>query len=382
MQNKVTAAQSPGRLQFVDEARGLAVLSMIISHFAPGALMRLPQLAGLQEPILLTGRLATVGFVIIFGITIGIVHFPRYVAGGQQRVARDTRKRALLVAFCAVLASLPFYFELALFADARAAVTARQMLFSMYSVLNYYMIAVLSIPLLLWLLQGSPRRNAVLVSLGLWAASMLLILIWPMSNASPGFLEYARLHLISGPYAFLQLTAAVVLAVPLGIALRRRIAEGKGYPAGTLLIQGALIASVGWVLGQWSGEMSVAALIEGRVKTPPRVWYWMLIGGIFVVLFSALVAAHQRWPRLATWTRWFALFGQASLPIYTFHQWILPMINWLDAVVVIEGVGRLALALAMFAVLCASSMWYYSRKLGRRPGVEAGEVRRPRQSVA
>ena len=61
-----------------------------------------------------------------------------------------------------------------------------------------------------------------------------------------------------------------------------------------------------------------------------------------------------------------ALFGQASLPIYTAHSFVLPALNWLDYWVVIEGIGRIALPFVLFAVYCGIVMDYYHRK-GLRP---------------
>ena len=57
-----------------------------------------------------------------------------------------------------------------------------------------------------------------------------------------------------------------------------------------------------------------------------------------------------------------ALFGQASLPIYTAHTFVLPGLGWLDRLFIVEGVSRIILPFLIFAVYCAIVMDYYHRK--------------------
>ncbi|KAB2935966.1 MAG: hypothetical protein F9K25_01970 [Candidatus Contendobacter sp.] len=46
-----------------------------------------------------------------------------------------------------------------------------------------------------------------------------------------------------------------------------------------------------------------------------------------------------------------ALFGRAWLPIYTAHTFVLPALNWLDRLFVVEGVSRIILPLLLFAFI-------------------------------
>lgn len=57
-----------------------------------------------------------------------------------------------------------------------------------------------------------------------------------------------------------------------------------------------------------------------------------------------------------------ALFGQASLPIYTAHTFVLPALNWLGHLFVVEDVPRIILPLLLFAIYCAVVMDYYHRE--------------------
>lgn len=57
-----------------------------------------------------------------------------------------------------------------------------------------------------------------------------------------------------------------------------------------------------------------------------------------------------------------ALFGQASLPIYTMHTFALPGLGWRDRLFIVEGVSRIILPFLIFAVYCAIVMDYYHRK--------------------
>ena len=347
------------RFTAIDETRALAIFSMIIMHFGPGAFQRLPALQPLAEPILFLGRFATTTFVIVFGVTIGFVYFDRFRGPDRHLVLEATHARARLLVLCALLICVPDYINLWLAGDFNLS----HWLFKTYSIFNYYALALLSVPLWLRALAPAPVRNALMLGVAHWALAWLWLMAWPLDPAL-GFQEYLRLNLLSGPYAYLQLSGSAIMAIPVGIALRHAVRARQEVNFVHRLLPLALLLSLaGWLLGVATGEFSLHNIVLGAIKAPPRVWYWLFFGGAALLLLIGFILLGLRLgAREKKLTYPIALFGQASLPIYTAHTFVLPLLNWLDRLVVVEGVARIILPFSVFAIYCAVVMDYYHRK--------------------
>lgn len=350
------------RFAAVDETRALAIISMMIMHFGPGVFQRLPMLEPLAEPVLLLGRFATTTFVLIFGVTVGFVYYDRFQGPNRARVLEAIQARSRLLALCALVICIPNYIDLWLASD----FDFHHWLFKTYSILNYYVLALLSVPLWLRVLGQAPLRNALLLGAGYWALALLWLPLWPQDSVL-GLREYLRLNLLSGPYGYLQLSGSAIMAIPVGIGLRKAVRLSQEWTFLRQLLPIALcLSAVGAVLGLASDELSLSAIVSGTVKTPPRVWYWLFFAGLVFLLLAAFIVLGLE---LSTYGKKLisplALFGQASLPIYTAHTFVLPVLHWLDHLVVVEGVMRIMLPFMVFAVYCVVVMEYYHRKMQR-----------------
>ncbi|MDG4554674.1 MAG: heparan-alpha-glucosaminide N-acetyltransferase domain-containing protein [Candidatus Competibacter sp.] len=347
------------RFTAIDETRALAIISMMIMHFGPGVFQRLPALEPLAEPVLFLGRFATTTFILVFGVTVGFVYHDRFQGPDRVRVLEAVHARSRLLALCALLICVPDYINLWLAGD----YDFSHWLFKTYSILNYYALALVSVPLWLRALGRTPLRNALLLGIAHWALALLWLSFWPLDPAL-GVREYLRLNLLSGPYGYLQLSGSAIMAIPVGIQLRQAVRLGQEWTFLRRLAPVALaLAAAGFALGLASGELSLHAIVSGTVKTPPRVWYWLFFAGpAFLLLSGFVVLGLQMGAREKKLTYPLALFGQASLPIYTAHTFVLPALNWLDRLVVVEGMARIVLPFVAFAVYCAIVMDYYHRK--------------------
>ncbi|MGB5064416.1 MAG: heparan-alpha-glucosaminide N-acetyltransferase domain-containing protein [Candidatus Competibacter sp.] len=347
------------RFTAIDETRALAIISMMIMHFGPGVFQRLPVLEPLAEPVLFLGRFATTTFILVFGVTVGFVYYDRFQGPDRVRVLEAVQARSRLLVLCALAICVPDYINLWLAGD----FSSSHWLFKTYSILNYYALALLSVSLWLRVLGRTPLRNALLLGTGHWALALLWLPFWPLDPAL-GVQEYLRLNLLSGPYGYLQLSGSAIMAIPVGIQLRKAVRMGQEWTFLRRLAPVALSLSVvGFALGLASGELSLHAIVSGVVKTPPRVWYWLFFAGpAFLLLAGFIMLGLKLGAREKRLTYPLALFGQASLPIYTAHTFVLPALNWLDRLVVIEGMVRIALPFMVFAVYCAIVMDYYHRK--------------------
>lgn len=347
------------RLGSIDETRAMAIISMMIMHFGPGVFDRVPALAGLAEPVLFLGRFATTTFVLVFGLTVGFVHYERYQGPRRAEVLAALYARARLLFLCAFIICVPNHINLLLAGERQLS----PWLFNTYSILNYYALALLSVPLWLRWLGKTPLRNALLVGGAHWALGAALLTVWPLDPAL-GVQEYLRLHLISGPYAYLQLSGSAIMVIPVGIALRRALREQRIEALLLRLLPLALLLTLaGWLIGRWYGEFSLAAIVAGTVKTPPRLWYWLFFAGPALLALSAFTVLGLRGGELVRQLLYpLALFGQASLPIYTAHTFVLPSLNWLDHWIVVEGLGRILLPFVLFGLYCLAMMWRYHHR--------------------
>ena len=363
------------RFHALDELRALAIFSMCLAHFAPGLVGEVAALRPLGDAIGVIGRLSTVAFVVVFGLVLGFVQFPKALGGQHEEVSRWFLGRAKVVGACALLTSLPTYMKLA----AAGQTDPMAWLFGSYSVLNFYVFAMLSAPLWLWVLRRDTFRRAAWLSVVHWLAGFWLLQVWAQDTTGTP-LEFVRMHLVSGGYAYFPLAAATLLAIPVGLWMREQLTAGHGQRVAlTLLSAGCIIALAGYVLGLASGEMTVGAIASGAVKGPARLWYWALFGGSTLILLGLIAFAHQGIGGLHRLTWPAGLFGQAALGIYTTHAWVLPILDSLDQVALTEGMLRAGLAFSIFATFVGLAMLYYVRKNGRRTGRNASAVRVPLQ---
>ncbi len=155
----MSKSASAPRFTAIDETRALAIISMMIMHFGPGVFQRLPALAPLAEPVLFWGRFATTTFILVFGVTVGFVYYERFQGPSRPQVLKAVHARSRLLVLCALLICVPTYINLALTGDFNGS----RWLFSTYSILNYYALALLSVPLWLRALGTTPLRNALLL---------------------------------------------------------------------------------------------------------------------------------------------------------------------------------------------------------------------------
>ncbi|HJZ93873.1 MAG TPA: heparan-alpha-glucosaminide N-acetyltransferase domain-containing protein, partial [Gemmataceae bacterium] len=167
------------RLMGLDQARAVAIIAMIVAHFAPGVFIQLPQLDPVRTPVLWFGRTATPAFVTVFGVTTGFVFLPRFrrTPGGTTRWVLW---RAAVVTFAAAVVALPQWVRL----GSHGVTDPWEWVFGGYSVLLFYSLALALLPAWLWLLRDQTTVRAVGAGVGLWVVGTAGFHLWP--EQSPG----------------------------------------------------------------------------------------------------------------------------------------------------------------------------------------------------
>jgi hypothetical protein len=353
------------RLTGLDQARGVAILAMLAAHFAPGLFGQIPKLEPLRVPVLAFARLATPTFVVVFGVTVGFVYLPRYWRAGPGPTVSGLARRAAALSACAAVIALPLWTRLAVTGEADPWAWA----FGLYSVLLFYVLALALLPAWLrWLGPvplGAPHRPVTLKCLiagaALWAVGTAGHRLIP--QGPPSGPEFVRMLLVSGSYAYLQLMGTALMAVPIGWRLRERWEAAADRPfLAQVLLGGIGLAALGGLWGWATGEYDPARFLAGDLRTPPRAWYFLHVGGFGLALIPALELAPRALPTLRPAAHLLALFGQAGLVIFTGHAFVLPGLALVDRLVPLHGAARAAVALVPFALFCALVMYARHRR--------------------
>lgn len=176
-------------------------------------------------------------------------------------------------------------------------------------------------------------------------------------------MNYVRINLVSGPFAYFQLAGCALCAMPIGVHLRAAISEGSIHPLFVRLSLIAITLVIGGVsLGLFVGELDLGALVLGTVKSPPRVWYWALFTGPAILLLLFLVSIELRVPTSHAILYPIALLGQGALAVFTSHTFVLPFLALLDRHTNLEGMARIVTAFSIFGAICLVVMLYYNGK--------------------
>jgi hypothetical protein len=361
----------------LDQARAVAILAMLAAHFAPGLFAQVPRLEPLRVPMLAFARLATPTFVVVFGVTVGFVYLPRYRRAGPGPTAAQLGRRAAVLLLCAVAVALPFWARLA--ADGVA--DPWVWLFGLYSVLLFYVLALAVLPAWLRLLnpprtdatgEGRLTAKCIVAGVGLWALGTAGHRLVP--QGPPSGREFARMILVSGSFAYLQMIGTALLTIPVGWRLRQTWEAGTDRPLlWRVLLTGVGLAALGGLWGWAAGEFDPVRLLAGDLRTPPRAWYFLHIGGFGLALIPALELATRALRPLRPVAYLLALFGQVGLVVFTGHAFVLPGLALADQLVSLHGAARAAAALLPFAVFCGVVMFVRHRHMA--PQVPRPSVR-------
>jgi hypothetical protein len=253
--------------------------------------------------------------------------------------------------------------------------------FASYSVLLFYALALAVLPLWLAWLRPKPVRRAVVGGIALWIVGTIAYEVWPAGRlAGP---EFVRMTLVSGGYGYCQMMGTALLAVPLGLYLRRALETGVDRPfLVRLLGLGLGLSAVGAAWGIAAGEYDLERVISGDLRIPSRGWYFLHFGALSVVTLAGLdlLTRDARWFRPIGYV--LALFGQTALVIYTGHVFILPALDLFDRFgpTTVRGGWRLAEALVLFCAFSALVLYVRHRRLVAERGatrIDAGWANQP-----
>ncbi len=336
---------------FVNVLRGILVVILVTGHWFEGLLNRLPaSLHGLQEILMPLFNVATPGFAILFGLSLGYIYFPRYLTDRKQCV-RALYWGALLV-FAGVLLRGGISNSTDLLSG--KPFDSTQFFNNFYSAILYYALALLSVPLWFRLLASASKvyRRILLMM----AASYFLYhgALWLfLAHEQHGFIQLCRLMLVA-KFNYFNMSMGALGGVAAGIYLYRW--SLKKLPlqelAGRLAGAGVAAVAVGLVL--LYGETGGFHALHDAAIMP--VWKWIFYAGTLLLsasLLSRVLTLYEHISRhLRISINTIGVLGQISLPVFVFHNMVLEV----KALLIFWGMNStlaLVLPLLVFLAGCA-----------------------------
>ena len=336
--------------------RALVVLAVLISHWGPAAL----KLVGLPQTMFIAfTRIGTPGFAFMFGIGVGLYMLPEMARASRAVFYRIDRAVWLIGAGVALMtATYLSYFYMR--GDQMNWLTISN---AIYSVLIYYLIMLLSARLWLPLVarMSAPLPMLLFLALALWGGWQIME-TWMPSNQFVSPLELARLMFGVGGYNVFKLGAMTAAGIAAGVWIARQ-QDVEVVKQRLLLVGGLGVLFCGTALLQTHG------LILFQRSTPMHT---SLLGLAFygnVCLFSmgACLALLPGWARMGGLARVVLrvalAFGGLALPIYVFHQLVIPAHKILEIAGLNSAVST-GLPLAVFFAV----MFYMGRRIYRMYG--------------
>lgn len=292
------------------------VLLLIFIHWSPGVFERLSwDYLAITNPIF---RIATPGFAMIFGLSMGLYIFQRFNSDPKKAIIRLRKSFFVLAIAILILAAIKFsiiYLEGSINLNLLPASI-------FFSVLLYYLLAIASIPL--WYYILNKFKNVMIASL--FASLIMYVLadvakiLLPSSAGLNGFVRLAGL-MIEAKYNYFDMSAVVFMGIALGVYINNLLkTEQKGHD---LLSVGLLLIFLGVLVSYETGQIDLWLTIE---LTP--IWMDISYFGTVIIMLSlalkySYVIDKSEIPNILF--RIVAVLGTYSLWIYIGHGLVIPL---------------------------------------------------------
>lgn len=354
---------------WVNVVRALLVGVVISEHwlvaFAPSFYQSIQPLFG---PIF---NLATPGFVLVFGLSLGYSQLPKF----EKDRSKSSRGLVLAAAIVLVGAVVGGLAKLALYPLSGQAPTSTEAAMSFFSVLLYYGIALLTAPLWFrWLTRSKNLllNGTLLIVAFLIASKITWALIGAQEVTGP---LYVIKGLLTAKFNYFKMSSAAVVGLMAGVALRRRT-NGPPQPlplffAGTMLMAGAVVLCIA---GRGFGGLADA--------DDMGLWRWLFCAGGVLVLGAAAKKAMTT-AKASRATQALGTIGQLALPLFVLHLLVI------DSHHILEALGMptflsFALVMVTFAlVVRAMATRLYALYYGTTPAPAPAPTKtRPRATLS
>jgi acyl-CoA synthetase (AMP-forming)/AMP-acid ligase II len=198
----------------INAMRGLAILLIIFNHWIEGFLNKLVKNPELVDLLRFPG---TPIFALAFGLFLSYLYADAFEKRGLSEVVRIISSRTFILILGLILVALPAYIRIFSTGDFSSTAFVK----ATYSIMNYYLLAMLTLPIVLyWILKF---KRTIEISLLLAAVSMGIAVYlqnfapWPFWQE--GGMLLIKLNLLAY-YGYFNLLAFSLVGVAIGLFLK------------------------------------------------------------------------------------------------------------------------------------------------------------------
>ncbi len=339
----------------INSVRGVLVLWLICIHFLPGLLERLPvnadEISRWLNPLY---RMGTPGFAIIFGLGVGyffLHQMDKNISGVMTRI----RIATIMVAVGIGILAIVRYAKIKFTGDYLSVPISSVLL---YSVLMYYLLAVLSIPFWHRLLSAPSKRvgGALMVSAVCFGIDLFLEAVVTHKTYDSGLAELISLMTMA-KYNYFVMTGTVMLGVAVGSHFHQSVHNIRNE-ANTYLMGGGLMIAASVLLSIDTNEITTWL----DMGSPPIT---LIVGylGLIVLMLGMTIRILSIIPRsgiASTLIAILAACGVLSLPMFIGHELVIPSKAILVSLGLPSSVSLLA-SLGVFLLIAG----YFVRRVMR-----------------
>lgn len=309
----------------INAVRGLLVLLVIGVHWLPWFFQRLPsELAVFHDWLFPVYRMGTPGFAIVFGIGVGFFLFPQFVSGSPA--IRKNMWFALRIIGLGILVLA--IFRLSHFLLSQESPTAPWLSALLWSVLAYYFLAILSLPLWWRMLSRFEDKvvGSVVVSVCFLSVNQLIQEFLPNLHGYFGGPMHLLQCILEANYNYFFMTGVVFMGIATGIFLQKNIGNASsrcklGWVGLSLFLAGILITFDSGIEDQWFTRYRKL----WSVITYLGFVHLMLAGGL------RLAASKYNRGRIMRAYGVLSTIGVLALPAFVGHEVVIPATNSLKS---------------------------------------------------
>lgn len=339
----------------VNVVRGVLLALVIAGHSLPTLVQRLPDYASWQQLLDAVFNVATPGFALVFGLTLGKIYYPKYLINADQT------RRMLRMGTWLLLAGLLLTSVQPVLSGVSARGILQWMLYG--NVLFYYVLAFATAQL--WFGIISRFKSAYV------GCAVLMIAFYAVYQAAALSLPYDKeggpivSWLLLAKFSYFNMSFGVIGGCVAGIYLARNVDEKLSVLSAKFLTLGAACTGLGlFMLYLESGSLQSL----GADHNDMGVWRWLLYSGLVLVLIGALAAAltvQEKWPAiLRRGAEVVAIVGQCTFPIFVMHLILWPMKPMLNKLHIPDAAGFALLMVVFFgfSAWCVNNLYrlYYA----------------------
>lgn len=297
----------------VHATRGVLVYWVIAIHWLPAVMIRLGDTnLEFYRALIPAWRFGTPGFAIVFGIGIGALRFQHYLTN-RPLFLKNIRMNAAAVLGGVLLLGLINFLNIAL-TDRLNDTIALSGIF--YSVITYYALALIFLPVMLWLLNLGSNRLLTILTAAIASMLIHLILHENFANARPGaVLEFLKL-IATAKYGFFRMTGYVLIGVAIGWLFRQH------HSAPGIARQLALSGLIAIAFGALGLYQAAPENLSDSFNTPD-LWHIAIYAGVALVILSGFVFLNQN-GRSYAWlglpNAFLITSGILALPLFVGHE--------------------------------------------------------------